>query len=93
MATHSEINNKFQEDGFVLRMTEVLEYPFQCVQQNKEDSALYGVQCPSSFNALGYFDVTKSLPPDVMHDMLEGVFPLTMKHVICEAHRQRRNYS
>lgn len=33
--------------------------------------------------------MTKSLPPDVMHEMLEGVFPLTMKHVICEAHRQK----
>ncbi len=86
MATHSEINSKFQEDWFVLRMTAVHEYHLQCVQQNKEDAALYGVHGTSSFEALGYFDVTKSMPQDIMHDMLEGVLPLTMKHVICEAH-------
>lgn len=89
MATHSEIKHKFQEDGFVLRTAEIHDYHLQCVQQNKENSALYGVRCTSPFNALGYFDVTKSLPPDVMHDMLEGVLPLTMKHVICQAHRQK----
>lgn len=49
---------------------------------------MYGVHGTSSFDALGYFDVTKSLPPDIMHDILEGVVPLTMKHVICKAHRQ-----
>lgn len=89
MATHSDINHKFQEDSFVLRTTAVHEYHLQCVQHNKENAALYGIHGSSSFDALGYFDVTKSLPPDVMHDMLEGVFPLIMKHVICEAHRQK----
>lgn len=88
MATHSEINQKFQEDSFVLR-TEVHEYHLQCVQHNKENAALYGVRSTCSFYTLGYFDVTKSLPPDIMHDMLEGVFPLTLKHVICEAHKQK----
>lgn len=70
-------------------MTEVHEYHLQCVQHNKENAALYGVHSTCSFDALGYFDVTKSLPPDIMHDMLEGVFPLTLKHVICKAHIQK----
>ncbi|MGL5674006.1 MAG: hypothetical protein ACRDC9_13165, partial [Plesiomonas shigelloides] len=89
MATHSEINQKFQEDSFVLRINEVHEYHLQCVQHNKENAALYGVRSTCSFDALGFFDVTKSLPPDIMHDMLEGVFPLTLKHVIHEAHKQK----
>lgn len=72
MATHSEIHQKFQEDSFVLRTTEVHEYHLQCVQHNKENVALYGVRGTCSFDALGYFDVTKSLPPDIMHDLLRS---------------------
>lgn len=88
MATHLEVNHKIQEDSFALRTTEVHGYHLRCVQCIKENAALYGVCGPSPLDALGYFDVTKSLPPDIMHDMLEGVVPLTMKHVICEAHKQ-----
>jgi len=33
--------------------------------------------------------VTKCLPPDVMHDLLEGVIPLVMKLVICKAHTEK----
>lgn len=70
MATHSEINHKFQKNSFVLRTTEVHKYHLQCVQHNKENAAFYGEYGTSSFDILGYYDVTKSLPPDVMHDML-----------------------
>lgn len=88
MATHSEINQKFQKDNFVLRTVEVHEYHLQCVQHNKENAALYGANGKSSFVARGYFEV-KSLPPHIMHDMLEGVFPLTLKHVTCEAYKNK----
>ena len=47
MAAHSIINHKFQEDSFILRTTEVQKYHLQCVQHNKEDTALYGVHGPS----------------------------------------------
>lgn len=82
MATHSEINPRklvlFWEQQISQK---IHKYHLQCVQ-HKENAALYGgVRGTSSF-ALGYFDVTKSLLPDIMHDMLMGVFPLTMKHVI-----------
>ena len=32
---------------------------------------------------------TKAFPPDIMHDVLEGVLPLVMKLVITEARKQR----
>lgn len=35
MATHSEIDQKFLEDSFVLRTTEVHEYHLQCVHHDK----------------------------------------------------------
>lgn len=52
MATHLEINHKFQEDSFVLRTTEIHEYHLQCVQHKKENAALYGVHGTSSCTRL-----------------------------------------
>lgn len=36
-----------------------------------------------------YFDVTGALPPDIMHDLLEGVIPLVMKLVIGKAYTEK----
>ena len=41
-----------------------------------------GVRCRSPFDVLNSFEAVESLPPDIMHDHLEGVIPLTMKLVI-----------
>lgn len=49
----------------------------------------YGVNGPSPFSELNYFDVTKAFPPDIMHDLLEGVFPLVLKLVVCQAHKEK----
>ena len=46
-------------------------------------------QCQCPFHELDYFDVNKAFPPDIMHDVLEGVLPLVMKLVIAEARKQR----
>lgn len=59
------------------------------MKNDKQNAALYGVYGNCTFDALPYFDVTKCLPPDVMHDLLEGVMPLVMKLVICKAHNQK----
>lgn len=49
----------------------------------------YGVNGSSPLNELKYFDVTKTFPPDIMHDLLEGVIPLTIKLVVCQAHKEK----
>jgi hypothetical protein len=36
----------------------------------------YGVNSPSILSSLGNFDVTKQMPHDPMHIILEGIFPL-----------------
>lgn len=38
---------------------------------------------------LAYFDTTKSFPPDIMHDLLEGVIPLVLRLVLTQAHREK----
>ena len=50
---------------------------------------MYAVHGNCAFDVLPYFDVIKCLPPDVMHDLLEGVIPLVMKLVICKAHTEK----
>lgn len=39
----------------------------------------YGVARNSILNSLSHLNVINGLPPDVMHDVLEGVLPLEVK--------------
>ena len=39
----------------------------------------YGVSMDSILNSLKYFYVVIGLPPDIMHDVLEGALPLELK--------------
>ncbi|XP_040069990.1 uncharacterized protein LOC120842871 [Ixodes scapularis] len=43
---------------------------------------MYGVTGPSPMLALGHFDVTKQLMPDLMHDLFEGGVALVLHHVL-----------
>lgn len=54
----------------------------QLIKQDPTLSDTYGVTGESCLSALNSFDVTQGLPPDVMHDLYEGVIPFVMKHVI-----------
>lgn len=89
MATHSEMKKNFSESDFVLRNVDVHRYHLECVKQNPENKGMYGVRVGSVFDQLDYFDVTISLPPDVMHDFLEGVAPLVLRLVVCKAHQEK----
>ena len=42
----------------------------------------YGLNRDSILNSLQFFHITEGLLPDVMHDILEGVLPLAIKHVL-----------
>lgn len=39
----------------------------------------YGVNCNSILNKLRYYHVTTGLPPDIMHDVLEGVAVMELR--------------
>ncbi|CAN7986746.1 unnamed protein product [Ixodes hexagonus] len=45
-------------------------------------TALYGVKSESPLLGIGYFDVTLQLPPDLMHDLLEGSIPHVLREVL-----------
>ena len=52
-------------------------------------SKVYGINRTSVLCTLPYFDITQQLPQDLMHVLLEGIFPLHMEvdlfidYVIC----------
>lgn len=89
MATYGNMKHLFKEDDFILRTSDVHKCHLARVQQIPDDRATYGVYRPSPFEELDYFDTTTAFPPDVMHDLLEGVIPLVMKLVISKAHAEK----
>ena len=54
------------------------------VQLNPGNSGVYGVNGSCALSELQEFEVTKCLPPDIMHDLLEGVIPAVVKVVVKE---------
>ena len=42
----------------------------------------YGVVRDPILNTLQYFHTTEGLLPDIMHDVLEGVLPMCVKHLL-----------
>jgi len=74
MIAHDELANC--DSNVTLRNAANHAYHLQAVKENCENAAIYGVNGPSVFAALEYFDVTQGFPPDVMHDCMEGVIPV-----------------
>ncbi len=44
-----------------------------------ESVSIYGVKTKSGLNNSKYFHIVDGLPPDIMHDILEGALPLHLK--------------
>lgn len=82
LALDSDIQSKFNHCDFLLRRKE--DHDTQCAAMEvnalrKHFSWLYGINHNSILNSLKHFHVVGGLPPDIMHDLLEGVIP----DVIC----------
>ncbi|XP_049519397.1 uncharacterized protein LOC125943886 [Dermacentor silvarum] len=54
----------------------------QAVTVDADNKRLYGGNDVSPLLQLQYFDVTRQLPPDVMHDILEGGGECVLRHVL-----------
>ena len=78
----------FYEDDFILRTK--ASYDRQCndideapSDQVKNDlQTTYGINTRSPLYNLDNFDVTKQLPQDIMHTMLEGVVQYELRHIL-----------
>lgn len=77
------------EEDFVLRTrqehakhSDLISHPDLSDSEKQHYSKVYGINRVSVVTQLEYFDVTNQLPQDLMHVLLEGVFPLHMEQFL-----------
>ena len=81
LATAEDINSKYCQESFILRNKE--DHDMWCGLINSASiagkklhySRVYGIHHKSILNDLKYFHEIEGLPPDAMHDILEGIMP------------------
>lgn len=72
MATSEEIQYKFDPVQFQERNETTYNYHLGEIEKDQSLISVYGLKKDSISNELKYFHITRGLPPDVMHDLLEG---------------------
>ena len=82
MVTKSSISDVLSEDDCVLRTAEGHAYHLKAVENDSALSSVYGVKYPSPFAELASFDPVTFFPPDIMHDILEGLMAVIVAVVI-----------
>jgi len=86
MADFESMQTLFTEEDFDLRSKEMHEYHLEQLHNNPElynhYSKEYGVVKRSILMDAPYFNVTKQLPQDVMHVILEGALSRALFFVI-----------
>ena len=65
-----------------MRSREMYNRHAEFVATDPGSGSVYGVKKKSALNSSKYFHAVDGLPADIMHDMLEGVFPLHVKVVL-----------
>ncbi|CAN8015201.1 unnamed protein product [Ixodes persulcatus] len=81
MALYHEIGTKHRPSDFQERTPSLHNHYLSLLSRGVSCLPLYGVrsECAVTFSG---FEPTQHLPPDVMHDLHEGVIPLLLKEVI-----------
>ncbi|CAB4030340.1 Hypothetical predicted protein, partial [Paramuricea clavata] len=83
LATAEEMKSKFHEKEFVLRTKESYNIQADQVQKYGEHfSKTYGINRKSILTESNYYHVVDGLPPDIMHDILEGVLQYETKEML-----------
>ena len=83
--TKEEIRAKTQERDFRLRTREDYDASMRLLQEENFEESIsraLGIKTMCPFSELGRFHPAESFPPDLMHDVLEGVAPSTMNLVL-----------
>ena len=85
-ANQDDMQNKFNEEDFVLRTEDRLESQFRRMENipelAKHFSVNYGLDRRSILNQFPGFKITEQLPQDLMHILLEGVIPYVVKFLL-----------
>ena len=75
---------------FTMRTPDEYDKHVSLVAKYPDMITMYGVKLDSPLNKLQYFHVVSGLPPDIMHDVLEGVLeyelPLIVSKFVMDGH-------
>nr|XP_054929049.1 uncharacterized protein LOC129385914 [Dermacentor andersoni] len=83
MVFKNQLADKTSEDMCKLRTAQRHKMHLAAIAVNgTTNKRLYGVNDVSPLLTLPYFDVTRQLPPDIMHDILEGGAECVLRHVL-----------
>lgn len=81
---YSQFREQLSISDLKERNSDMYNYQLAYIDQFPEDAVVYGVKHKCCFSKLPYFKVVDSFPPDVMHDCLEGIIPVTVLLVLKE---------
>ena len=73
---------QFHESDFVLRTCDSHNRQCDRLVDNPHFSKTYGINSCSVLNKSRYYHVVGGLPPDAMHDILEGVLHYSVKETL-----------
>ncbi|CAF3420737.1 unnamed protein product [Rotaria socialis] len=72
---HKDMKRIYQESQTLIRTTESYDIQIRHVEKVPSDKSMYGINEASTLSFISSFHPITSLPPDLMHDVLEGVMP------------------
>ena len=81
LTTNSEMQEILFVDEMSVRTRHSYDQHVSAMQQNGNELPCFGIRRKSTFIS-GSFHVVDGLPPDIMHDLLEGVVPFEMSLVL-----------
>lgn len=75
LITSSQIQEIFCMNSFKLRTPQNYDRHLSLIEADSNLKKIYGIKFPSPLNKIPGFHVTQGLPPDLMHDLFEGIVP------------------
>ncbi|XP_064483298.1 uncharacterized protein LOC135396201 [Ornithodoros turicata] len=83
LASSGNLSRLTTEEDCVVRCLDAHKRHLSCIEVNPAmGKKIYGVTGPSPLLKVPGFDVTTQLPPDIMHDILEGSFEHVLRQVL-----------
>ncbi|KAJ8041305.1 hypothetical protein HOLleu_12090 [Holothuria leucospilota] len=82
MCTSEELSRATPPNNFIERTPSSYNAQLQLIKDDDHMKTTYGLRKNSPFNCLRYFHVTEGLPPDLGHDLFEGVCPEIISKVL-----------
>ena len=81
-ASINDMQLQFRDSFFVQRTKQMHNQHLSLVNIDSKYVSAYGLKFESPLNSLNFFHTSAMLPPDIMHDLFEGVVPFELGLII-----------